>query len=218
VVLREFCANSNPEACSRCSQTDARHYGQVSRAELHTITKMAFQECCSWMWWGFELETEPPVHMFIGLGQMSKTKHFSHQKCSKAQSHISPQKFVKNFGREHANARSRWEIAVEFRMDFNRSELSSLNFNSSVRAEQSIAIRYPNVVIKSLCGNLDIYLNYYAYSYFRSRNYVRVLLVADRDWKWKMLFKSCFSVALLNSFLDFCRKKLSTQMQLLNFS
>ena len=40
------------------------------------------------------------------------------------------------------------------------SELSSLNFNSSFRAEQSFAIRYPNVVIKSLCGNLDICLNY----------------------------------------------------------
>ena len=35
-----------------------------------------------------------------------------------------------------------------------RSELSSLNFNSSVRAEQSFAIHYFNVVIKSLCGNL----------------------------------------------------------------
>jgi len=39
------------------------------------------------------------------------------------------------------------------------SELSSLNFNSSVRAEQSFAIRYSNVVIKSPCGNLDIFLN-----------------------------------------------------------
>jgi len=40
------------------------------------------------------------------------------------------------------------------------SELSSLKFNSAVRAEQSFAIRYPNVVIKFLCGNLDICLNY----------------------------------------------------------
>jgi len=40
------------------------------------------------------------------------------------------------------------------------SELSSLNFISSVRGEQSFAICYFNVVIKSLCGNLDIYLNY----------------------------------------------------------
>jgi len=39
------------------------------------------------------------------------------------------------------------------------SELSSLNFNS-VRAEQSFVIRYPNVVIKSFCGILDICLNY----------------------------------------------------------
>jgi len=48
------------------------------------------------------------------------------------------------------------------------SELSSLNFNSPVRAEQSFAIRYPNVVIKSVCGNLDICLNYYANAYFWS--------------------------------------------------
>jgi len=40
------------------------------------------------------------------------------------------------------------------------SELSSLNFNSSVRAGQLFAIRYSNVVIKSLCGNLAICLNY----------------------------------------------------------
>ena len=40
-------------------------------------------------------------------------------------------------------------------------ELSSLNFKSSVRVEQSFAIYNPNVVIKSLCGNLDICLNYY---------------------------------------------------------
>jgi len=42
------------------------------------------------------------------------------------------------------------------------SELSSPNFNSSVRAERPFAIRYLNVVIKPLCGNLDICLNYYA--------------------------------------------------------
>ena len=35
------------------------------------------------------------------------------------------------------------------------SELSSPNFNSSVRAERSFAIRYLNVVIKSLGGNPD---------------------------------------------------------------
>jgi len=40
------------------------------------------------------------------------------------------------------------------------SELSSPNFNSSVRAEQSFVTRYPNVVIKPLCSNLDICLNY----------------------------------------------------------
>ena len=56
-----------------------------------------------------------------------------------------------------------------------RSELSSPNINSSVRAERSFAIRYLNVVVKPLCGNLDICLNYY----FRSRNSVRVLAVAE---------------------------------------
>jgi len=40
------------------------------------------------------------------------------------------------------------------------SELSSSNFNSSVRAEQSFMIRYPNIVIKPLCGNLAIRLNF----------------------------------------------------------
>jgi len=63
------------------------------------------------------------------------------------------------------------------------SELSSSNFNSSVRAEQSFAIRYPIVVIKPLCGNLDICLNYYANADFRSQNSVRVLSVADRGRK-----------------------------------
>jgi len=38
------------------------------------------------------------------------------------------------------------------------SELSSLNFDS-------FAILYPNVVIKSLCGNLDICPNYFLYAY-----------------------------------------------------
>jgi len=59
------------------------------------------------------------------------------------------------------------------------SELSFPNFTSSVRAEQSFAIRYLNVVIRPLCGNLDICLN----GYFRSRNSVRVFSVADRDRK-----------------------------------
>ena len=39
------------------------------------------------------------------------------------------------------------------------SELSSPNFNSSVRAVRSFAIRYLNVV-KPLCGNLDFCWNY----------------------------------------------------------
>ena len=39
-----------------------------------------------------------------------------------------------------------------------RSELSSPNFNSSVRAKWLFAIRYLNRVIKPLCNKLDIFL------------------------------------------------------------
>ena len=77
------------------------------------------------------------------------------------------------------------------------SELSSSNFNSSIRAEQSFAIRYLNVVIKPLCGNLDIWLNYY----FLSQNFLRVLSVANRDRKWKMLFFGR-ALALFTKFCD----------------
>jgi len=83
-------------------------------------------------------------------------------------------------GRGEAEKLSSWWISIG-------SDLSSLNFNSLIRAEQSFAIHYPNVVIKSLYGNLDICLNYYAIAYFRSRNSVRMLSVANRDRKWKML-------------------------------
>jgi len=68
-------------------------------------------------------------------------------------------------------------------------ELSTLTFNSLVRAKQLFAIRYPNVVIKSLCGNLDICLNYHASFHFRSQNSVRMILIAARDRKWKILFQ-----------------------------
>jgi len=52
---------------------------------------------------------------------------------------------------EEAQLSSGW-ISIE-------SGLPSLNFNSSIRAERAFAIRYPDVVIKSLYGNLDICLN-----------------------------------------------------------
>jgi len=48
--------------------------------------------------------------------------------------------------------RSGWTLII--------SELSSPDLNSLVRAERSFAIRYLNVVIKPLCGNLDICINY----------------------------------------------------------
>ena len=39
------------------------------------------------------------------------------------------------------------------------AELSSTNFKSSVKAERSFAMGYTNIVIKPLCGSLDICLN-----------------------------------------------------------
>ena len=89
------------------------------------------------------------------------------------------------------------------------SELSSLNLHTLVRAKQLFAIHNSKVVIKPLCGNLDICLNYYANAYFRSQKFVRVQTATEM----KRFFKSCFSVALLNSTLDlttyihFSRKK-----------
>ena len=77
-------------------------------------------------------------------------------------SHACDQNFKKKYrsrthGRgEEAQFSSGWILI--------RSELSSLNFNSSVGAEQSFAIRYLDVEIKFLCGNLDVYLNYEANS------------------------------------------------------
>jgi len=74
------------------------------------------------------------------------------------------------------------------------SELSSLNFNSSVRAKESIAIRYPNLVIESLCDTLDICLNYYPNAYLWSRILVRVLSVVVKD----AILKRTFRIMLLN--------------------
>jgi len=85
----------------------------------------------------------------------------------------------------------------------NGSELSSLNFNSSVRAEQLFAIQYLNIVIKPLCNNLDICLNYLANAYFRSRNFVRVLRSQIATESGRCFFGSRFSVALLHNLTDF---------------
>ena len=87
-----------------------------------------------------------------------------------------------NFGREHSVAvRKRCWVQDGLWSD---QSCPLPTFNSSVRVERSFAICYLNVVIKPLCGNLDICLNYY----FRSRTSVRLLSVADSDRKWKMLF------------------------------
>ena len=75
-----------------------------------------------------------------------------------------------------------------------RSDLSSANFNSSVRAERLFAIRYLNVVIKPLCGNLDICLIYY----FRSRTFGRTSRPKVKD----AFFGSRFRVALLRNLAE----------------
>jgi len=113
---------------------------------------------------------------------------------------------------EKAQLSSGW-ISVE-------SELSSLNFDSSVRAEQSFVIRYPNVVIKSLCGNLDICLN------FQSRNSVGMLSVMVCDWKHAnritrpkdTFLNHAFRSRSLNSSaeMDSGHEKPSTRMHLFN--
>ena len=88
------------------------------------------------------------------------------------------------------------------------SELSSPNFNSSVRAERSFAIHYLNVVIKPLGGNLDICLNYY----FRSRNSVLVLQSRTATESEICFFGLRFSVALLHNLAHFP----STRMHLMS--
>ena len=63
------------------------------------------------------------------------------------------------------------------------SELASLNSNSLVKANQSSAIRSPNIVIEPLCSEFHIFLNYHASAYFQSRNSVLKISVAARDRK-----------------------------------
>jgi len=93
------------------------------------------------------------------------------------------------------------------------SELSSPTVNSSVTTERSFAIRYLNVVIKPLCGNLESCLNYC----FRSRDSVCLLSVATE----RCFFGSRYSVALLRTLADFATeiysvvKNPSTRMHLL---
>ena len=74
------------------------------------------------------------------------------------------------------------------------SVLSSPNFNSSVRAERSVMVRYLNVVIKLLCGNLNICLTTRLTPTFGRRSRPEV-----KD----AFFGSRFSVALLRNLADF---------------
>jgi len=75
-------------------------------------------------------------------------------------SHARDRNFEKNFGRELRRLGRGEEPLLSSGWTLVGSELSSPNFNSSVRAERSFAILNLNVVIKPLCGNLDICLNY----------------------------------------------------------
>jgi len=66
----------------------------------------------------------------------------------------------RNFGKifwSRAHGRDE-ETLLSSRWTLIGSELSSPKFNSSIRAEWSFTIRYLNVVIMPLCGNLDIWL------------------------------------------------------------
>jgi len=69
------------------------------------------------------------------------------------------------------------------------SELSSLNLNSSVTAEQLFVIHHPRAVIKSLCCNLDICLNYF-----------RCFWSQTATERARCFFTSRVSIALLNRF------------------
>ena len=74
-----------------------------------------------------------------------------------------------------------------------------LSPNSSVRAERSFAIRYLNVAIKPLCGNLDICLNYY----FRHGILFACFRLRFTTESERCFFGSRFSVALLHNLADF---------------
>jgi len=99
----------------------------------------------------------------------------------------------------HANTRSRWGNAVKFRMDVDWIRVVLSQLLLIVRAEWSFAIHYLNVVIKPICSNLEICLNYY----FRSRNSVRLLRSQTVTESERCFFGSHFSVTLLRNLADF---------------
>jgi len=96
----------------------------------------------------------------------------------------------------HSRARDRniWKNVASTRTQgrFEEAQLSSgYGFRSDKGCPQ---------VIKYLCGNLGICLNYYASAYFQSRNSVRVLSAAEYK---RCFFKSRFSGGLLEQLIRF---------------
>ena len=73
-------------------------------------------------------------------------------------------------------------------MDFNRARVVLSQLKLWVEPKNRSRFVIPTYWIKSLCGNLEIYLNHCINAYFRWRNSLRVLFVAARYRKWKMLF------------------------------
>jgi len=103
-------------------------------------------------------------------------------------------------GREHSVA-VRYRCWVQDGLWSDRS-LASPNFNSLVRAVRSFAIRYLNVVIKPLCGNLDTCLTTRL-----TPTFGRGILFAcfSRGLRPKVkdaFFGSRFSVALLHNLAE----------------
>ena len=99
------------------------------------------------------------------------------------------------------------------------SELSSPNFNSSVRAERPFVIHYLNIEIKPLCGNFDIFLTTRLTLPFGWR-----ASVVDRGRKRKMLLWIALfghALAQFNRFRDRnpfqSQKNPSTRMHLMLF-
>ena len=102
-------------------------------------------------------------------------------------------KRIPSRGREHVDTHSRRGSAVVFKMDFDQIDVFLSQFIPWLEPNCFFTIFYPNVMlIKSLCGNLDMCVNFYAFTYSQLR-----ILFADRDRKQN---KSCFSVTLGHSF------------------
>ena len=78
------------------------------------------------------------------------------------------------------------------------SELSFLHFNPLVTAEWGFAIHYPSLVIKPICSNLELCLNYHASTYFYSLRgdvppyLLHVRLLSKRNFRNRPLTRAIF--------------------------